>query len=463
VGDLLPIVKDISKFNGKEIMLGSFNLDGEQDQLMNDPANFAALTDPSNLAANLTALAPKAVGQLPDMLSQLDPSLDKQIIQVVNDLKNLINHPHGRRRRRPTRAAPNSDDTLTGGSGNDVFYAGGGHDTMTGGTVSNVFNWSEGDGPLGVLGGPSGFNTLSAVGTTVGDQFAAGQDKNGDGGVLVQAPGATIHAFQIQTLSLDEVAGSSRYVLNDLSQTPVKHVGLNLHEESATDKGADEVFVNAPPFNDNVEISWDDQVLAPQGKQVTQIYVSTQPTGRAAADSYQISTSISKTSDVLHVNTFGGDDTVQVDSTQPDLSGGRPGGAVDVNTGAGDDTITAGSPNTGLDDFFGRLNVDAGSGHNRITFDESTSLVHDAVTLTATQVIRSKQTAPMVIPPSRGGGVEIGRPFIINYQAKGGDFAPVNGDPGVVFKTAHGSTDLYVPETGTASPSRSTRKAPPTS
>jgi hypothetical protein len=351
-------------------------------------------------------------------------------------------------------AGPTSDDVLTGGAGDDVFYAGGGHDTMTGGTQSNVFNWTEGDGQLDVTGG-GGVNTLSAVGTKKGDQFTASQDQGG--GLVVQAPGATLHATGIEKLNLDGVAGLSRYFVNDLSRTPVQRVGLNLHEESSTDGAADEVNVYAPPFNDSVEIYWDEQ-LAAQGKQVTQVFVSTHlgdgTLAGGATASYQISASIPKKADVLRVNTLGGADVVRVDSTQPDLTGVGTGGHDMVNTGDGDDQITVGSPSVGLDDFFGPLDVDAGGGHNRITFDESASLVHDVVTMTASQVIRSKQTAPVTVPPSPGGvgHTEIGYPFVISYDATNGDFAPVNGDPGVIFKTAHGSTTLYVPETGAAAP-----------
>ena len=74
-----------------------------------------------------------------------------------------------------------------------------------------------------------------------------------------------------------------------------------------------------------------------------------------------------------------------------------------------DDAITVGDPNTGLDNFFGRLNVDAGPGHNRITFDESASLVHDVVTLTATQVIPAR--GPRLQSPAthfgHGGSVKL--------------------------------------------------------
>jgi hypothetical protein len=350
-------------------------------------------------------------------------------------------------------AGPASDDVLSGGAGEDVFYAGGGHDTMTGGTLDNVFNWAEGDGQLDVTDG-GGVNTLSAVGTKKGDQFTASQDQGG--GLVVQAPGATLHATGIEKLNLDGVAGLSRYFVNDLGHTPIKRVGLNLHEEESTDGAADEMTINAPTGNDDVEINWDEQ-LAAQGKQVTQVFVSTNsdnPFAGGGTASYQISASIPKKADVLRANTFGGVDVVRVDSTQPDLTGVGKGGLVMVNTGDGDDQITVGSPSVGLDNFFGPLDVDAGAGHNRITFDESASLVHDVVTLTASQVIRSKPTDPVSVPPNPGGvgSTEIGYPFVINYQAMGGDFAPANGDPGVIFKTAHGSTTLYVPETGAAAP-----------
>src|SRR5262249_47288556 len=82
-----------------------------------------------------------------------------------------------------------------------------------------------------------------------------------------------------------------------------------------------------------------------------------------------------------------------------------------------------------------------------ITFDESGSFVHDTVTLTATQLIRYTQPPSVTIGNPDRPQTETAYPFVINYQAIGGDFAN-----GVTFNTAAGSADLYLPETGANAP-----------
>jgi hypothetical protein len=264
-------------------------------------------------------------------------------------------------------------------------------------------------------------------------------------------------ASGLQKLSVDSPGGNNSYQVDDLSSTGIKEVSLNLHEQANPDQAPDHITVNAPPTADTVSVYWDEKlagktnhgsgssVLAP----VTHVTITTQA---AVPDSllpgagtltYQIDTAIPKPEDDLHVNTFGGNDVVTIRSTQPDITVPTTGGHVYVNTGAGDDTITVGDANNGgLNNFFGPLDVDAGAGHNQITFDDSGSLVHDTVTLTASQLIRYTRTATVTNPETEP---QTGYPFIINYQAShGGDFLQ-----GVVFNTSLGSTDLYLPETGT--------------
>jgi hypothetical protein len=344
-----------------------------------------------------------------------------------------------------------SNDVLLGGSGNDTFNAGSGHDTMTGGSMTHVFNWTEGDGPLDVTGGPA-TNFLNVTGTQAGDQFVAGQDPTGN--LIVQAGnplGPVIKASTMQVLSLDGVAGSSTYQVNDLNQTTVQNVGVNLHEESLMDSGPDHVVVNAPLTQDNVSLYWDSN-LAAQGMQVTQVSI-TPPQGKPGAGGsrshpYQISLAIPKRSDTLHVNALGGSDTVSIHSTQPNIDVPQAGGTVLVDTGNGNNSITVGGSPSWLDHFLGPLNIDAGSGHNQITFDERGSFVGDIVTLTASQLIRYTQPPSVTIQQVGAGPItEIAYPLIINYKATGGDFGN-----GVFFDTSGGTTNLYLPETGANAP-----------
>lgn len=355
-------------------------------------------------------------------------------------------------------AGPKSSDHLVGGSGTATLYAGAGSDTMTGGSGPDTFKWVQGNGKLTVAGGGSGQNTLIVNATTAGAQMSITQDKNGDGGFTVLADGTAVTATLVQDVNMDDLAGHGRYTVNDLSLTPIQVVGVNLHESTADDGGADTVTVNGPAGADNVQLEWN-AALAAQGQEVTQVTLSS--TVRAVNNgnnvvTYTVDTAVPKPADTLNVNTSNNAAAVQIDSTQPNLQAPDPGGRVNVTTGAGNDTITVGDPAYGLDYFLGPLYVDAGKGHNQITFDESGSYVHDSVLVTATQVVRSLATAPVTVTTTSSSGTqttrtETGYAFTINYKTEG-DFTPVNGASGVIFKTSQGSTNLYIPEAGTAAP-----------
>src|SRR5262249_38753993 len=80
----------------------------------------------------------------------------------------------------------------------------------------------------------------------------------------------------------------------------------------------------------------------------------------------------------LSVSTLFGADTVNIHDTQPDQTY--------VSTGGGDDKITVGDGSTlGLDYIEGPLVVNAGAGHNQLTFDEHYSPYADIATLTTNQ------------------------------------------------------------------------------
>jgi hypothetical protein len=357
-------------------------------------------------------------------------------------------------------AGPLSNDVMSGGTGSDTFTAGGGHDQMKGGTADNTYNWSEGNGPLDVTGNGTS-NHLAITGGKLGDTFAA--SSNGQG-VSVQAPGGiTVTGTQIDTLNLDGTGDGDVYTVNDLSGTTINNVNLNFHEAAASTGTADSASVYGAKVVDDQVVIMANDVPVPQtdanGQNVTvqgmitQVQLTAQGVTRRSggAATYKVNLAIPKATDTLKVDTDTGNDTVQVDSTQPR-------GHVYVNTGAGDDQITVGDPYLGLDNFLGPLDVDAGSGHNQIIFDEHASYVHDTVTLTASQVIRSTATAPVTVTVQNPGippitETQVGYPFIINYKASGGgDFAPSSGSPGVIFKTTLGGTNLFIPETGTAAP-----------
>jgi hypothetical protein len=382
-------------------------------------------------------------------------------------------------------------DRLYGGNGASSYFlvAGKGDDRLVGGgpQAFNQFDWNEGDGNVDVTGGANTFFSHSQNGSTAANVFniaAATPNETWNigqnaGDIVVSVipnSGKVIRARRLQVLSVDDsphIANPNpppdfiyppgqyvKYTLDDLSSTRINLVNLNLHEQANPDVYQDSVTVNAPRLQDTVDLGWY-QVITAYDASHNPIYGATTDLNITASVgagvppvAYEINTAIPKPSDTLTVNTFNSPnndtDTVNIESTQPNVQKPATGGHVYVNTGGGDDQITVGNLDEGLDNFFGPLDIDAGTGHNQIRFTEGNSRVHDIVTLSASQLIRYTQTLPVtfVVDPATGRTTtQIGYPFIINYKATQGDFGG-----GVSFVTSIGSTDLYLPETGTNAP-----------
>jgi hypothetical protein len=375
-------------------------------------------------------------------------------------------------------AGPNKD-TLTAGNpaqqqSDYVLRAGKGKgsDRLVGGgpNAFTEFDWNEQDGSVDVTGGankafspqfPGSAGNIFNVTAATPDQTWHLQQDNNNGDLVIPVDNTrTIRARQLQVLNLDDspAVGNANpppqvtyplgtqinYQVDDLSLTGIDLVQLNLHEQDNPDVYQDHVVINAPNVPDMVDVVANRNITG-HGP-ITVVNIATQnigPTGLPS--SYYVQLAIPKAKDTLNVNTSNGNDQVVIHSTQSDVDGLSAGGHVFVNTGGGDDQITVGDYNDGLDSFLGSLDVDAGTGHNAITFDERGSFIQDTVTLTASQLIRYLTFQTSGNP---GHPAETASPFIINYKVDpGGDFAN-----GVLFKTTKASTNLYIPETGANAP-----------
>src|SRR5262249_43349038 len=161
----------------------------------------------------------------------------------------------------------------------------------------------------------------------------------------------------------------------DLSHSGITAVNLNFHEQASDDNAPDQIVINGPATPATVDVSWDQPDQPPGAAHpdapLTHVQISTQSGIRSPVCAYRLNTAVPKAADTLHVNTGGGNDTVRIHSTQPNVQVPQTGGHVYVNTWAGDDQITVGGPT--LDEILGPLDVDAGPGHNQITFDEGGS------------------------------------------------------------------------------------------
>jgi hypothetical protein len=393
-------------------------------------------------------------------------------------------------------AGPNDGDQLTGGSPNQptsyyALHAGKGFDHLIGGGINarNEFDWNEKDGSVDVTGGANRAFDIKSPGDA-GNTFdiaAVTPDESWDIGtsdqdIVINVPNSskTMTARGLQVLNLDDSPGRAnpqpppsitypsgtniKYEVDDLGKTGIGLVQVNLHEQDNPDIYNDEVLVRTTNVTNTVALDVIPPPVSGHGP-LTEITIGTMESDRRVT--YYVQTAVPKPPeavkphDTLTVNTFtqddantnDGNDTVTIDATQANVDGTSTGGHVFVNTGDGDDTITVGNGNDGMDDIQGPLDLDAAQGHNKITFDNSRSTVNDTVTLTATQVIRATTaTTPGANGQPLPAGSQTGYPFIINYKASGGDFTPVDGSNGVIYETSQGSTNLYIPETGSAAP-----------
>jgi Ca2+-binding RTX toxin-like protein len=322
------------------------------------------------------------------------------------------------------------DDHLFGGSGDDTFTAGAGFDRMTGGSANNTYLWEEGDGRLEVTG-QGASNTLVVTGTNQGDVFTADPDIGT--GVVVLAPGGVIvHGTQIQTLNLDGTAGGNTYTVHDLSRTVIQSVNLNAHEAAGAGGPPSQCTVDGSPALINLVTISAQQVQVPEGPGVVTLVdlrTPSQPGTGNPGSHYRVRAAIPQRADTLTVNTGTAPDDVSVLSAQAR-------GTVYVNTFDGDDTINVGTVNPGkglglLDTVRGDLYVDAGAGAlNQLNVDESEGLNGDSLAMTANlvfdpnsnqfttigRILRYKET-DLTVPE---GDLTHRYPMFIQYVATGG-------------------------------------------
>jgi Ca2+-binding RTX toxin-like protein len=201
--------------------------------------------------------------------------------------------------------APLTKLTLDGGAGNDMVGGGDGADVLRGGTDNDSIDGNRGD-DAGLLGagddsfiwdpgdgsdkveGEGGADTLVFNGAGIAENF----DFSASGSRLKlfrNAGNITMDVDDTERVDLRALGGVDNTVVNDLAQTDVKSIDLDL----ATDGAVDTTTVNGSGGNDAISI-------APNAGAVD-------VTGLAAALKIRGS---EPGNDVLNVNGLGGDDTI---------------------------------------------------------------------------------------------------------------------------------------------------------
>src|SRR6185295_1883731 len=138
-------------------------------------------------------------------------------------------------------------DIVAGGGGNDIALLGGGDDT---------FIWKSGDGN-DIVDGGSGTDRLAFGGSSASEDISVSAGPLGLAQVTRNVGNATLTLASVERIDIAALDGQDRISVNDLSQTDVKDVFVNLAgaaNPSAGDGQADVVAVNGTAGADAITV-----------------------------------------------------------------------------------------------------------------------------------------------------------------------------------------------------------------
>ena len=149
----------------------------------------------------------------------------------------------------------NGNDTLLGGDGNDFIDGNQGNDTILLGAGDDVFQWDPGDGS-DIVEGQAGTDTMLFNGSAANEIF----DLAANGGRLRFARNIgniVMDVNDVETVTVNALAGADTVNIGDLSATDVKTVNVNLGSTlggTTGDAQADTVSVSATNASNTINI-----------------------------------------------------------------------------------------------------------------------------------------------------------------------------------------------------------------
>jgi Ca2+-binding RTX toxin-like protein len=149
------------------------------------------------------------------------------------------------------------DDVIVGGRGNDTAFMGGGNDT---------FVWNPGDGS-DTVEGQGGADTLLFNGANIAETVTI--SANGDRALFTRDVAAiTMDMNDVETIDFNALGGSDIITVNDLSQTDVNLVNIDLAATiggTAGDNQVDTVTINGTSGDDVIMLSIENGALVVTG------------------------------------------------------------------------------------------------------------------------------------------------------------------------------------------------------
>ena len=236
------------------------------------------------------------------------------------------------------------DDTITGSKGDDVVLGGQGVDTAKLGLGDDTFIWNPGDGN-DTVDGQGGVDTLQFNGSNIAEIM----DISANGGharLTRNVANITMDLDNVETIDVQAKGGADLITVNDLGQTDVSKVKIDL---GGADGAADTIVLNATNGDDSIVITNNNGVITVSGLGGPDVTI----TGFEASN------------DRLVINGLGGDDVIEASGLSGMLFTADGGAGDDVLIGsAGNDTLLGGAGDDVLIGGPGQDVLDGGTGSN---------------------------------------------------------------------------------------------------
>ena len=225
--------------------------------------------------------------------------------------------------------------TMNGGLGNDIFLGsegddlingGDGNDTALMGAGDDTFVWNPGD-DNDVVEGQDGFDTLAFNGANIAEQINI--SANGGRALFTRDVASVVMDLNgTERIDFRALGGADTITVNDLSDTDVTEVNIDLAGAGGTGDGAaDTIVINATNGDDVIQIIGDNGGITILGLGA------------------QVNITHFDAGDRIVINGLGGDDVIEASGLDASLirlfANGGDGDDILIGS-AGDDTLTGG-------------------------------------------------------------------------------------------------------------------------
>jgi hypothetical protein len=191
--------------------------------------------------------------------------------------------------------------------------AGVGNDTIVGSQATDIFVWNPGDGS-DTIDGQAGFDSILFNGSDTAERFDFSPNGN-QGQFTGDAGSVAMNFIGVEHFDLTTLGGADTITVNDLTQTELFGINLNLANSAGTGDGeADKVIVNGSNGDDSARLEASGTLISVKGLSPAVTITGAEPAN-----------------DRLTVNALAGNDTIDAGSLPANLIGLSLNGGTGIN------------------------------------------------------------------------------------------------------------------------------------